>query len=166
MNGHLNGHQWSQHISRWIRQFAIGLITISAVLLLAAPSLADSTEMTVYRDPSCRCCGGWIDHLAEQGFQPTEVSTAEVETLKQQYHVPDHLTSCHTAIVQGYVIEGHVPAQDIQRLLAERPDVAGITVPGMPVGTPGMEDGDRRDSFTVFSFDDQGNVTPFSQYSF
>lgn len=163
----MNWHQWSQPISRWVKRVAIGLITVSVVLmLLAAPSRADSMEMTVYRDPSCRCCGGWIDHLAEQGFQPTEVSRSDVEVLKQQYHVPENLTSCHTAIVQGYVIEGHVPAQDIRHLLAERPEVAGITVPGMPVGTPGMEDGDRRDSFTVFSFDEQGNVAPFSQYSF
>lgn len=146
---------------------AIGFITLGAVLmLLVSPSVADSSDITVYRDPSCNCCGGWIDHLVEEGFQPTEISTADVETIKQQYHVPENFTSCHTAIVQGYVIEGHVPAADIKRLLAERPEIAGIAVPGMPVGTPGMEDGDRRDSFTVFSFDQVGNTAMFNQYSF
>lgn len=151
----------------WIKRLAIGLITLGAVLiLLVSPSMADSSDITVYRDPSCNCCGGWIDHLVEEGFQPTEISTADVETIKQQHHVPENFTSCHTAIVQGYVIEGHVPAADIKRLLAERPEVAGIAVPGMPVGTPGMEDGDRRVSFTVFSFDQAGNTAMFHQYSF
>ncbi|WP_416666992.1 DUF411 domain-containing protein [Egbenema bharatensis] len=151
----------------WIKRLAIGLITLGAVLMLVvSPSVAEASNMTVYRDPSCNCCGGWIDHLVEEGFQPTEISTADVETVKQQHHVPENFTSCHTAIVQGYVIEGHVPAADIKRLLAERPEVAGIAVPGMPVGTPGMEDGDRRDSFTVFSFDQAGNTAMVNQYSF
>jgi hypothetical protein len=151
----------------WIKRLAIGLITLSAVLmLLVSPSVADSSDITVYRDPSCNCCRGWIDHLVEAGFQPTEISTADVDTIKQQHYVPENFTSCHTAIVQDYVIEGHVPAADIKRLLAERPDVAGIAVPGMPVGTPGMEEGDRRDSFTVFSFDQAGNTARVNQYSF
>jgi hypothetical protein len=157
-------------VKSWMKQLAIGLVTISALwMLMAAPGIAatlDTSDITVYRDPSCGCCEGWTDHLSEQGFRPTEVSTSEVETIKQQYHIPEHFRSCHTAIVQGYVIEGHVPAADIKRLLAERPNVAGIAVPGMPVGTPGMEDGDRRDSFTVFSFDSAGNPAMFNQYSF
>jgi hypothetical protein len=110
----------------WIRRLTIGLVTISVLLLLvAAPDIAatsDTSDITVYRDPSCGCCEGWIDHLSEQSFQPTEVSTNKVEAIKQRYHVPEHFKSCHTVIVQGHVIEGHVPAADIKRLLAECPD--------------------------------------------
>jgi hypothetical protein len=154
----------------WMKRLTIGFIIISVMwMLMAAPGIAetsDPSDIMVYRDPSCGCCEGWIDHLSEQGFRPTEVSTSEMETIKQQYSIPEHFRSCHTAIVQEYVIEGHVPAADIKRLLAEYPDVVGIAVPGMPVGTPGMEDGDRRDSFTVFSFDSAGNTAMFNQYSF
>ena len=104
-----------------------------------------------------------MKHLTAQGFQPRNVLTSEIYTLKQQYGVPDDLASCHTAVINGYIIEGHVPAADIKRLLAEKPDVAGLTVPGMPIGTPGMESGNVREPFTVFSFDKQGS-TKFKQY--
>ena len=127
---------------------------------------SSTSKMTVYRDPSCSCCGGWIAHLVEQGFQPKEIATLNMDTLKQQHGVPNDLASCHTAVIQGHVIEGHVPAEDIKRLLAQHPKVAGIAVPGMPVGTPGMENGDQREPFTVFSFDKQGNARAFNQYTF
>ena len=155
---------------RLVRQMAIVfLVVLANFLLIMAPIRAGNlagTEMTVYRDPSCSCCGGWMERLADAGFQINEISTPDVGAIKQQYRVPENLTSCHTALVDGYVLEGHVPIADIQRLLTERPQIAGITVPGMPIGTPGMENGDQRDSFTVFSFDEQGNVAPFNQYSF
>lgn len=106
-----------------------------------------------------------MDHLTEQGFQPNNIPTDDMDALKQQYGVPEALTSCHTAVIDGYVIEGHVPADDIKRLLAERPHIVGIAVPGMPVGTPGMESGDDRDSFSVLSFDEQGNTDVFNEYS-
>lgn len=148
---------------------ALCLMTIAAAILFTPPSAVASPaalNIEVYRDPGCRCCGGWMEHLAEQGFQPKNIPTAEMESLKQQWGVPDGLTSCHTAVVDGYVIEGHVPVADIKRLLTEHPDVVGIAVPGMPAGTPGMEMEGSRDSFTVFSFDASGNATPFNQYSF
>lgn len=88
-----------------------------------------------------------------------------MNALKQQYGVPNDLASCHTAVINGYVIEGHIPADDIKRLLAEQPMVAGIAVPEMPIGSPGMESGDVREPFTVFSFDKQGTEA-FNQYSF
>jgi hypothetical protein len=163
----MNSKALNSPMKRLIQFLIIGLVAVSVILLpIQSTHAASVPAIAVYRDPSCRCCGGWIDHLAEQGFQPQNIETADMERLKQQYGVPDDLTSCHTAIINGYVIEGHVPAADIQRLITERPDVVGITVPGMPVGTPGMESGDRRDSFTVFSFDQQGNQAVFNQYSF
>ncbi|MGJ5627884.1 DUF411 domain-containing protein [Nostoc sp. CALU 1950] len=119
---------------------------------------------TVYHSPDCNCCGGWIDHLKAQGFKVTDFSTPNIETVKQKYNVPDNLSSCHTAIINGYVIEGHVPADDIKRLLQEKPNVAGLSVPQMPVGTPGMEMGNRKDPFSVFSFDRKDSVAVFNKY--
>ncbi|MCC5644341.1 DUF411 domain-containing protein [Nostoc sp. CHAB 5824] len=128
------------------------------------PLKSTALNATVYHSPDCNCCGGWIDHLKTQGFQITDFSTLDIETVKQKYNVPDHLSSCHTAIVNGYVIEGHVPADDIKRLLQEKPNVAGLSVPQMPVGTPGMEIGNRKDPFSVFAFDRKDSVTVFNKY--
>ena len=158
-------------LSRYIKQIVVFLVAIAVVMsLTTATSAATASvplEITVYRDPFCSCCEGWIDYLTNQGFQPTSVKTSTIDTLKQQYGVPNDLASCHTAVINGYVVEGHVPADDIKRLLAEQPkDVAGISVPGMPIGTPGMESGDVREPFTVFSFDKQGNTEVFKKYSF
>ncbi|MEH2116375.1 DUF411 domain-containing protein [Nostoc sp.] len=129
-------------------------------------TLVKSTALnaTVYHSPDCNCCGGWIDHLKAQGFKITDFSTSDIETVKQKYNVPDNLSSCHTAIVNGYVIEGHVPADDIKRLLQEKPNVIGLSVPQMPVGTPGMEMGNRKDPFSVLSFDRQDSVAVFNKY--
>ena len=163
-------HPIRTQIRRVAKLFLICFVAIGFSLVLAttarANTASDSIDITVYRDPSCRCCGGWMEQLAAEGFQPRAIETSELDALKQQYGIPDDLTSCHTAWVDGYLIEGHVPVEDIKRLLTEQPDIAGIAVPGMPIGTPGMEHGNVRDSFTVFSFDDQGNATVFNQYSF
>ncbi|MCC5625910.1 DUF411 domain-containing protein [Nostoc sp. CHAB 5715] len=128
------------------------------------PLKSTALNATVYHSPDCNCCGGWIDHLKAQGFQITDFSTRDIETVKQKYNVPDNLSSCHTAIVNGYVIEGHVPADDIKRLLQEKPNVVGLSVPQMPVGTPGMEMGNRKDPFSVLSFDRKDSVAVFNQY--
>ena len=158
-------------LSRYIKPIVGFLVAIAVVMsLTTATSAATASvplEITVYRDPFCSCCEVWIDYLTNQGFQPTSVKTSTIDTLKQQYGVPNDLASCHTAVINGYVVEGHVPADDIKRLLAEQPnDVAGISVPGMPIGTPGMESGDVLEPFTVFSFDKQGNTEVFKKYSF
>jgi hypothetical protein len=121
-------------------------------------------NITVYRSPDCSCCGGWINHLKTQGFEVQDFSEPDIEAVKQRYKVPDNLISCHTAIVNGYVIEGHVPANDIKRLLDEQPKVSGLSVPQMPVGTPGMEIGNKKDPFTVFSFDHKDTVVVFNDY--
>lgn len=160
-------------IRRYVGLLVAGGVAIAAVILLAtalfttASAIASELpEISVYRDPSCSCCEGWMEHLTVQGFQPENIPTSDVDSLKQDYGVPDDLTSCHTAVIDGYVIEGHVPAEDIKRLLIEQPDFVGLTVPGMPVGTPGMESGEEQEAFTVFSFDAQGNTEVFNQYSF
>lgn len=128
------------------------------------PLNADSLQMTVYRSPYCGCCEGWIDHLKQQGFQINDIKTEEIEAIKQKYHVPDSLTSCHTGLINGYVIEGHVPGDDIQRFLKEKPNTIGLTVPQMPVGTPGMEMGNKKDPFSVLAFNKKGEVEVFKHY--
>lgn len=128
------------------------------------PLKSTALNATVYHSPDCRCCGGWIDHLKAQGFKITDFSTPDIEIVKQKYNVADNLSSCHTAIVNGYVIEGHVPADDIKRLLQEKPNVTGLSVPQMPVGTPGMEMGNRKDPFSVLSFDGNNSVAVFNKY--
>lgn len=157
----------SSPLRRYLKLFAVCLVGV--IILLAAVTGAEAAtgdlKITVYRNPSCSCCGGWMDYLTTQGFQPRNVLTPDMNALKQQYGVPNDLASCHTAVINGYVIEGHIPADDIKRLLVQ-PTVAGIAVPDMPIGTPGMESGDIREPFTVFSFDEQGNTKAFNQYSF
>ena len=148
--------------------------TISQVLIAQNPTKyiqdkqptleAKAPNITVYRSPECSCCGGWINHLKTQGFKVQASPTSDIEAVKQKYKVPEDLTSCHTAIIDGYVIEGHVPANDIKRLLEEKSNVSGLSVPNMPVGTPGMEMGNKKDPFTVFSFDQKGAVVVFNDY--
>ena len=123
-------------------------------------------EITVYKSATCGCCTKWIKHMEENGFQVNaiNVSDPDLELVKQLHGISRELASCHTAIVDGYVIEGHVPALDVKRLLAEKPDVYGLSVPGMPVGSPGMEMGDRIDSYPVMSFDKNGETSIFNQY--
>ncbi|MEO0457634.1 MAG: DUF411 domain-containing protein [Cyanobacteria bacterium P01_A01_bin.114] len=99
------------------------------------------------------------------GFQVQDEITEDMTGIKQQYGVPTNLASCHTTVVDGYVVEGHIPAEDVQRLLTEKPDVAGIAVPGMPIGSPGMESGDYVEPYTVFSFREDGTVSAFSEHS-
>ena len=111
----------------------------------------DTSTLTVYKTPTCGCCNAWVDHMREHGFLVVAIDTADVTPIKDRLGVrPDH-ASCHTATVGGYVLEGHVPAADVRRLLAERPAVTGLAVPGMPMGSPGME-GPTRDAYDVVAF--------------
>ena len=125
-----------------------------------APEAAHATEsITVYKSPTCGCCKQWIAHLEAAGFDVEAIDSDDMNAVKQRYAVPRNLTSCHTARIAGYTIEGHVPADDIRRLLAERPEAGGLSVPGMPVGSPGMEIGDRIDPYRVMLFGESGEST-------
>ena len=129
------------------------------------PNYTGVADMTVYRSPSCGCCGVWVDHAKQHGFKITDIKTEEMAAIKQQHNVPEELASCHTAIIDGYVMEGHIPADDIKRFLAEKPDnLVGLTVPGMPIGTPGMETRDIKQPFQVLAFNDRGEVEVFKEY--
>lgn len=136
----------------------------SSVWNREAEPYSQALLITVYRSPSCGCCGGWMEHLKVHGFQTTDIKTFDMEALKQKYNLPSELASCHTAVIDGYVIEGHVPADDIKRLLKQKPNIAGLSVPQMPVGTPGMEAGDRKEPFGVLAFNQNGEVEVFKEY--
>ncbi len=122
-----------------------------------------AADIMVYKSPTCGCCNGWVRHLQENGFNVKTKDLANVSPLKRELGVTPRLASCHTAVVDGYVVEGHVPAEDIKRLIKERPAVAGITVPGMPMGSPGME-GPRKDRYQVLTFDKAGKTAVFASH--
>jgi len=126
--------------------------------------IGNDETMVVYHDPSCGCCTKWIAYMEKSGFKVRDIRTTNMDEVKERLHVPNHLMSCHTAIIGGYVIEGHVPATDVKRLLEKRPDARGLSVPGMPVGSPGMEYQGRRQAYDVLLFNDSGDAGIFSHY--
>lgn len=136
------------------------VLTRRSVLGLTAALLAFPNDTTVtaesgvlvHKDPNCGCCSGWVRHLKEAGFTVTIKETADIRAVRKRLRVPANLAACHTAEADGYVIEGHVPAVAVRRLLKERPNAVGLAVPGMPLGSPGME-GRRVDSYDVILFD-------------
>ncbi len=124
-----------------------------------------SPTIHVYKSPTCGCCNNWVDRLIEYGFKIETEDVDNLTPIKKQYGVPANLQSCHTAVVDGYVIEGHVPPADIERLLAERPDAIGLAVPGMIVGSPGMEvPGSPAQPYDVVLFDESGQMSLFASY--
>ena len=132
-------------------------------LLLAAGVQAAAPEMTVFKTKTCGCCGKWVEHVRANGFKVTVKEVPSTAAYRRQYGVPDRLQSCHTAIVNGYTIEGHVPAAEINRLLRERSKSRGLAVPGMPMGSPGME-GARRDAYSVMRFEHDGAESIYHRY--
>jgi len=140
--------------------FALALTTGAAALSTSAPK---QTKITVYKDPSCGCCKNWIAHLVKHGYTVDAKDTPAMTEVKRTLGVPEPLTACHTAVINGYLIEGHVPAADIAKLLQQKPKVAGLAVPGMPMGSPGMEGGQRQ-HYQVLSFDKNGKTKVFASY--
>ncbi len=147
-----------------ITALLLAVAAAAGLTLFALPTQADGPAITVNKTPWCGCCGDWVDHLRADGFDVTVHEHEDLSPVRTRLDVPLALGSCHTAEVNGYAIEGHVPAADIRRLLDERPDgVRGLAVPGMPVGSPGMEMGDRQDPYDVIAFGDRGQQV-FTQY--
>ena len=124
--------------------------------------LAELPPVVVYKTPSCGCCNGWVEHLRAAGFDVEARDVRDLMSVKIDAGVPTDLTSCHTALIDGYVVEGHIPADVVKRLLAERPAVAGIAVPGMPIGSPGME-GRNPEAYTVQAFTAGGDRATFAE---
>lgn len=130
-----------------------------AALLATA---AGAPQLTVFKSPTCGCCHAWVEHMRENGFSVAVVDTVDLAPVKARHGVGRHLESCHTAVVDGYVIEGHVPADLVAKLLTERPEVAGLAVPGMPVGSPGME-GAYKEAYDVLAFGKDGRTTVYAR---
>jgi hypothetical protein len=148
------------------RLFVSGFVLLAVVLASAAVigQRSQPTLVEVFKTPTCGCCSLWVEHLKANGFTTKVTDLTNLTPIKTRHQVPGALQSCHTAVVDGYVIEGHVPAADIQRLLKTKPAVAGIAVAGMPAGSPGMEAGGRVDPYNVVSFTKDGKTAVFASY--
>jgi hypothetical protein len=137
-------------------------LTFIAGIAVASAAAADPVQVQVYKSPTCGCCNKWIEHLESNGFSVHATDVPDLAPIKAENGVPRRLASCHTAFVDGYLVEGHVPAADVRRLLRERPKVSGLAVPGMPIGSPGME-GPNPERYQVLSFGPEG-VSVFSTH--
>ena len=146
--------------------FALGVPLAAAVSANAHdPDPAPPVAITVYKNAQCGCCRAWVEHLRKEGFQVTAKDVDDLAAIKAKLGVPSSLSSCHTAVVGPYVVEGHVPAADIRKLLAEKPKAAGIGVPGMPAGSPGMEmPGFPADKYDVMTFAKDGKQKVFTSH--
>lgn len=143
---------------------------LSSAASLALPGAAraqtpPARALTVYKSPTCACCDGWVTHMRQAGFAATVRVTADLRAVRLAQGLPDGLASCHTGVIGGYAVEGHVPAADVVRLLAERPQAVGITVPGMPLGSPGMEAGGRREPFDTLLVLRSGQTRVFARHN-
>lgn len=152
------------------REFLTALAKVAGVLitapLVASRAHAESASVApiavkVYKDPSCGCCKEWIKHMQKAGFAVTSEDTPKMDAMKAKLGVPGALASCHTAVVGDYLLEGHVPGDLVQKLLKEKPNARGLAVPGMPMGSPGME-GARNDKYNVMLFDRLGKATVYA----
>jgi len=134
--------------------------------LIAHRAFAAVPRVYVVKTPTCGCCSAWVDHARSAGFliEVTDVTQEALWALKESLSITPELASCHTARVEGYFIEGHVPADDISRLLKERPDALGLTVPGMPIGSPGMEMGAQSDAFNTLLVLRDGSTQVFERH--
>ena len=134
------------------------LVAMASVVQARVAFAAEEPSITVHKDPSCGCCSGWVQHVQKAGFVTKVFDTNDIDAVKKRLGVPDDLAACHTAEVAGYVIEGHVPAAALRRFLAEKPQAKGLPVPGMPIGSPGMEGG-KPEKYDVVLFGPAGRRT-------
>jgi hypothetical protein len=138
----------------------------AAAAMAESAATVDATlpPVVVYKSPTCGCCQSWAEHLQAAGFPVETRDTQDLDAIKAEAGVPFGQGSCHTAKVGDYFVEGHVPADDVKRLLAERPDALGLTVPGMPIGSPGMEQGDVREPYDVLLVAKDGSTAVFAHH--
>lgn len=142
---------------------AAGTLSAGALVSASTPAVPVNAEAIVYKSPTCGCCGKWVDHLKAAGYEVTARDTSDMAAIKSRHGVPASLASCHTTLVGGYVVEGHVPAEVVTKLLREKPAIVGISAPGMPAGSPGME-GPRKDRYDVVTFDKSGHSRVYSSH--
>ena len=142
-----------------------GLASVFVASLRDRPVYAAAYRLEVFKSPTCGCCTAWVEHMARAGFDAVtrDVDRETLKIKKTNAGVTQELSSCHTAFIAGYFIEGHVGAKDVQRLLRERPDALGLTVPGMPIGSPGMEMGNQRDTYDTLLVLGDGSTRVFAK---
>lgn len=154
----MKNHNWMLYLTS---AFAILLLTACGTGI----GVNDEVTVVVYRSPTCGCCSDWVAHLETNGYSVQMNDVDDMAVVKEEYRIPLELQSCHTAIVDGYIIEGHIPAETIDQLLAERPDIYGLAVPGMPVVSPGMESSTgEKEPYNVYVFDPDGPITVFTSF--
>ena len=145
----------------WIRAALAGGATVLTVSPLAAMRRASATKIVVYKSPSCGCCKAWVTHVEKAGFTAEVHDVDDVTPFKKKYGVPDKMASCHTAVVENYVIEGHVPADLIYRVLKEKPAIVGLAIPGMPQSAPGMDMG--KVPYEIIAFTKSGQTSVYAR---
>ena len=151
------------------RRIFVRVIVGAGAAAVAAPRLARAMTgaapipITVYKSPSCGCCKNWVTHMQGAGFAVKVIDMDDLTIVKKNAGVPQKLQSCHTALVGAYVVEGHVPADLVKKMLAQKPQITGLAVPGMVTGSPGMEMGDSKDPYDVIAFDRAGKTTVFAK---
>jgi hypothetical protein len=138
---------------------------LAACAALGLQLHAARPAMQVYKTATCGCCSKWVEHMRANGFEVRVTDVQSTAEYRRKYGVPEKLLSCHTAAVNGYAIEGHVPAADVHRLLKSGTKAKGLAVPGMPIGSPGMEQGPRRQAYSVILFDEKGGTSEFQKYA-
>ena len=141
---------------------ALGALALSHPL--SALSATNTEQITVWKTPNCGCCKDWVAHLRDNGFQVVTNDVPDTAPMRQKLGLPAKFGSCHTAQLGAYVLEGHVPAREVRRLLREKPKAVGLAVPGMPVGSPGMEMGDTRDAYDVLLVQTDGSSSVYQSY--
>jgi hypothetical protein len=148
----------------WLQVSVLGLLVggPARVRVGAQKPMPSGTAIEIWKTPTCGCCKLWVDHMRAAGFRPTVHDLDDVSPIKRKHGVPSSLESCHTAVVGGYIIEGHVPADVVQQALKAKPKIAGLAVPGMPMGSPGME-GSRKDPYNVVAFEQNGRTSVFAK---
>lgn len=147
------------------RQFVIA--TLGTTLAAPLARAAAHPEIEVYKSPTCGCCSAWVEHMKQAGFTTTahDVDGDVLNDIKERSGITYDTASCHTALVEGYVVEGHVPAEDVLRLLDERPQARGLAAPGMPIGSPGMEMGEQREPYATLLIGPDGKTEVFARHN-
>jgi hypothetical protein len=142
----------------------IAALAFVATAWLSAQTPAAKPQMTVYKSSTCGCCSNWVAHMKANGFDVKAIDVDDIDKVKQEHGVPAAAASCHTALVNGYIVEGHVPADAVVKMLRDKPAIAGIAVPGMPMGAPGMEmPNGQKEPYTIVSFDRSGKTAVYDR---
>lgn len=139
------------------------VLTLGVAAGVVVTAQSSAPTIVVYKTPTCGCCSKWVEHLKANGFTVMAQNRDDLTPIRRQHGVPQAVTSCHTALVGSYVVEGHVPAADVKKLLQEKPDVKGISVPGMPIGSPGME-GPNPQKYDTLAFTSDGKTSVFARH--